>query len=269
MRIEFDNQAKNETYTRHKKYEIDHSKLPAPKKYKDAMNEKFESKDDEKHRNDPDIVKVHGNVIKNEMLEHFEKQVIYGFIKPNEIVRRDYLLSYAQNPEEQERIIAICHKEDQIKLEEEKSNRSKTLSRMSENYNFDGTENSDEEVDSADPRKKKRDCSYYFIISRKGKCHSYLRFINISLCLISSYIYVWMACFGDDPLGLSFKLMIVFEGMFFIMMICNFVTDFTRNGENIACDDLEEIAVNYIQSDFLTDLIPLLPFNAFLDNSMK
>lgn len=53
------------------------------------------------------------------------------------------------------------------------------------------------------------------------------------------------------------------------MMICNFFTDFIRDGENIAVDDLEEICVHYIQGEFLIDLIPLVPFNAFLDNSMK
>ena len=51
------------------------------------------------------------------------------------------------------------------------------------------------------------------------------------------------------------------------MMICNFFTDFTRDGEHIACDDVEEIAVHYLQGDFLFDVIPLLPFTIFLDNS--
>ena len=44
--------------------------------------------------------KVHNVVIRNEMLEHFENQIKWGFIKPEEIVRRDYLLSYAQNEED-------------------------------------------------------------------------------------------------------------------------------------------------------------------------
>jgi hypothetical protein len=72
MKDEYESQIKNDTYTRHKKYEIDHSKLPQPKKYKDAMAEKFQTKDDEKHRHDPEVVKVNAVVIKNEMLEHFE-----------------------------------------------------------------------------------------------------------------------------------------------------------------------------------------------------
>ena len=46
IKDEYDANVRNETYTRHKKYEIDHSKLPAPKKYKDAMNETFRDKDD-------------------------------------------------------------------------------------------------------------------------------------------------------------------------------------------------------------------------------
>jgi len=95
LKDEYYNQVKNETYTRHNKYNIDHSTLPPPKKYKDAMAEKFKSREDERHRNDPDVEKVNKVVIKNEMLEHFENQIRWGFIKPNEIVKRDFLLSYA------------------------------------------------------------------------------------------------------------------------------------------------------------------------------
>ena len=72
IKDEYDSALKNETYTRHKKYEIDHSKLPAPKKYKDLMSEKFETKEDERHRKDPEVEKVNNVVIRNEMLEHFE-----------------------------------------------------------------------------------------------------------------------------------------------------------------------------------------------------
>ena len=42
IKDEYDSALKNETYTRHKKYEIDHAKLPKPKKYKEAkQNKKF------------------------------------------------------------------------------------------------------------------------------------------------------------------------------------------------------------------------------------
>ena len=36
------------------------------------MIEKFKSKEDERHRKDPDVDKVNSVVVKNEMLEHFE-----------------------------------------------------------------------------------------------------------------------------------------------------------------------------------------------------
>lgn len=71
------------------------------------------------------------------------------------------------------------------------------------------------------------------MISRKGNLNSMLRIINIFICIISSYIYIWMAAFGNDPGGISFRFMLVFEVLFLIMMICNFFTDFTRDGENI------------------------------------
>jgi hypothetical protein len=55
-----------------------------------------------------------------------------------------------------------------------------------------------------------------------------------------------MACFGEDPSGISHSLMYFFESLFLIMMICGFFTDFTRDGENIPVEDVEEIAVHYI-----------------------
>lgn len=55
-----------------------------------------------------------------------------------------------------------------------------------------------------------------------------------------------MAAFGNDPGGISFRCLVGFEVSFLIMMICNFFTDFTRDGENIPVQDVEEIAVNYI-----------------------
>ena len=55
-----------------------------------------------------------------------------------------------------------------------------------------------------------------------------------------------MACFGDDPGGVSFDLMIMFESLFSIMMICNFFTDYVRDGEHVPVEDVEDIAVNYI-----------------------
>jgi len=58
-----------------------------------------------------------------------------------------------------------------------------------------------------------------------------------------------------------------FESLFLMMMLCNFVTDFTRDGEHVAVSDIEEISVHYLQGDFLYDIIPLIPFNFFLDNS--
>jgi len=36
------------------------------------MNEKFVTKEDERHRKDPEVEKVNNVVIRNEMLEHFE-----------------------------------------------------------------------------------------------------------------------------------------------------------------------------------------------------
>ena len=36
------------------------------------MLEKFKTKEDERHRNDPDVERVHAVVRQNEMMEHFE-----------------------------------------------------------------------------------------------------------------------------------------------------------------------------------------------------
>jgi hypothetical protein len=132
------------------------------------------------------------------------------------------------------------------------------------NYNFNSD---DSDYEEGNPTKKKKGCSSYIIINRKGGFRSFLSVVNIFICTISSYAYIWTAVFGNDPDGFSNRMMWAFESLFLIMMLCNFVTDFTRDGEHVAVTDLEEIGVRYIQSDFLYDLVPLLPFSFFLDNS--
>ena len=84
--------------------------------------------------------------------------------------------------------------------------------------------------------------------------------------MYSSYIYIWIACFGLDPERRLYIACFFFEAFFLIFMIIHFLTDFTREGENIPVSDIGDIAYHYFETDFLSDLIPLLPFSFFVDN---
>lgn len=125
----------------------------------------------------------------------------------------------------------------------------------------------DDEEAMMETRTRKKTCVSYFIIHRNGRLNSMLRVVHIIASMVSSYFYVWLAAFGTDPDKFQYKVAVFFEVLFGVLMISNFFTDFTRDGENIPVDDVGEIALNYLHNKFAIDMIPLLPISFFLDNS--
>jgi hypothetical protein len=86
--------------------------------------------------------------------------------------------------------------------------------------------------------------------------------------MLSSYLYIWIACFGTEQGHHLYFLFILFEVFFFINMVLNFLTDFVREGENIPVQDINEIVYHYFSGDFVWDFMPLVPFSFFLDNGV-
>ena len=67
------------------------------------------------------------------------------------------------------------------------------------------------------------ECIQFLVISEDSPLLMVFKPINVIACLISSYIYMWFAAFGDDG---RTKLQIVLEAQFFLDIITNFLTQY-------------------------------------------
>ena len=54
-------------------------------------------------------------------------------------------------------------------------------------------------------------------------------------------------------------MMIIFESVFLLSLIFNFLTPFIPEGDHCPTKDHGMIALNYIKGDFIIDFIPLIP----------
>ena len=55
--------------------------------------------------------------------------------------------------------------------------------------------------------------------------------------------------------------MLIFESFFLISMLLKFLVEFKPDGSTIYVRDLREIAIKYLNGQFINDLIPLFPFS--------
>lgn len=105
-------------------------------------------------------------------------------------------------------------------------------------------------------------CLDFIIIPCDSK--GYKLFISIvnTFCVITSYYYMYVAAFGGETLH--------FEILFFFDMLINFFVDYspddnttsfrmTSSTDSAKIRDFRKIAKNYLNKNFLHDLIPLLP----------
>ena len=126
-----------------------------------------------------------------------------------------------------------------------------------------GETSGDEELDQID-------LTQLIICDHTSMFSMFLRTMNTILCLISSYIYMWFGAFNDiGNHHLRGVVTICFELFFLFMMIINFITDFTRQGENKPVRNLHQISMRYLKGDFLMDLIPLLPLTLIVTKEHK
>jgi len=87
------------------------------------------------------------------------------------------------------------------------------------------------------------------------------KFVHITCCVVSSYIYALIAAFGDDGNSEIFRDMTIgFETVFLLSMIFNFMKPFYPEGEHHPSKDHGKIARKYINDGFLIDFVTLIPF---------
>ena len=90
------------------------------------------------------------------------------------------------------------------------------------------------------------------------------RVILLSSSIASPYYYAWVAFEGYETTPIP---IILFELIFAIDILREFLTEFTPEGETIRVRNLGRIATHYIEGDFYFDMIPTFPITFFLNNS--
>ena len=104
------------------------------------------------------------------------------------------------------------------------------------------------------------------IISEESSFTIFWKIFDLINCIISSYIYAWLAAFGDQASGVFITdLSIFFECCFTVTMFLHFVTDYTPEGERVPIRELSKISKRYFFSQkFLLDFLTLIPFQILL-----
>ena len=209
---------------------------------------------------------------KNEEVYRVQQQII-GFIPPDNMQESDWLFSFATNKQDEDAILENVKAYEREKVQ-------------SEDLDEDLDEASDnEEKENAD---KEFDLTGYFIIKHEGYFSMIWTVFDILCCLASSYIYLWLATFGEDQKAAgtlcypdmnesqreqfnkdassTYTLVLAFEIIFLISIITKFLTDFRPDGETEHVKSLTKISSRYLHGDFLSDFIPLIPLTFIFKN---
>lgn len=113
------------------------------------------------------------------------------------------------------------------------------------------------------------DISAYLVINHNSAGYLGFNFFVTICCLLSSYTYVYMAAHrisleDNAKEGLNFTVfaMYSFEAVFALDMGANFLLSYEYSGEagRFIERRVSVIADHYFKSNFLKDLIPILPF---------
>jgi hypothetical protein len=104
--------------------------------------------------------------------------------------------------------------------------------------------------------------SYSNLVFRENSWASNLwKSIDIISCIVSSYIYAYMAAFGVAALdSTTYAMYIVFEGVFVLSIIKNFTTEYKSDGMSKPIRDAKKIAMRYLNNGFIMDLVMVIPF---------
>ena len=102
------------------------------------------------------------------------------------------------------------------------------------------------------------------LISEKNKLYHFFCLIVTISCLISSYIYAYMAAFRlhpDRETKFTTIAALFFELIFVGHMCTQFILEYTPEGSKIPVRDYKMIAMRYMkEGDFAIDLVAIIPF---------
>ena len=101
------------------------------------------------------------------------------------------------------------------------------------------------------------------IISRNSKGLLVWNAIHIIACLASSYLYAYIAAFSHSGTDTFNEVIVAFEIIFFISFCLNFITDYKEEGATLPVKDIGLISLRYMQTRFIWDFLPLIPFTIF------
>lgn len=98
--------------------------------------------------------------------------------------------------------------------------------------------------------------------------------IDLICSIISSYLYGWMAVFGQiEADGTKNYFVIYADYTFFVIfsitILITFVTDYKPQGETQSVKNLEKIAKRYLKDKFIYDFIAIIPFHWLHDMSYE
>ena len=103
-------------------------------------------------------------------------------------------------------------------------------------------------------------CIKNIVINRNGTFYKFEQTIISLTALVSCYVYMYMACFGREAMGL--QIYFVIESLFALDMLLTFFVEVQVDGKMER--EINLITVNYIKTTFLVDLLPLVPFELIL-----
>ena len=86
--------------------------------------------------------------------------------------------------------------------------------------------------------------------------------LYVIACLITSYMYVWIAAYGH--FSITHQIELGFEIFFLLHVLKNCFTEYTPEGETNSVRHIASIISRYFHNDFIYHLIPLIPFTILL-----
>jgi len=97
------------------------------------------------------------------------------------------------------------------------------------------------------------------------------KLFHIICCVLSSYLYAYIAGGGDDGIEKTtdypFVMTSFFETVFTISILLNFVTAYTPEGSSHLITSHGKICRRYLEQGFLLDFFTWVPFVFFFNNS--
>ena len=76
------------------------------------------------------------------------------------------------------------------------------------------------------------DIAKLLVFSELSTFSIYWNSVDIFSCVVSSYFYAYLGCFGHDAINPAVEgLILLFELIFVLSLIKNFITDYTPDGE--------------------------------------